>query len=327
MIYLFHGTDDLARDEALASLLSRVDDPLGEMNCTRSDGDKIGYGELRHACDSIPFLSDRRIVVVEGLLNRLVKRGPKEFAEQLKSYLAEVPEYTRLFLMEGEVDKRTTLWKKLSEMATAKPPTVYLKEFSLPKEQELPEWVQRRARQHNGLMDRRAAAELAAFVGDNVRLLDQEIRKLVTYAGERPVTLEDIRLLVPYVQEASIWEMVDAIGSKNTKRALSLAQQILSDEPTKAIYLHLMITRQVRLLLQVAELLSLGKTQSEIQRLLGMSSFVLGKIMKQAPNFTVPRLEQAFDRLLDSDVAMKSGADQVLTLNLLIVELASQRAT
>ncbi len=326
MIYLFYGTDDLTRDEALAKLLNRVDDPLGDMNCARFDGDKLTYGELRHACDSIPFLSDRRIVIIEGLLHRLAKRGPKEFAEQLKSYLPQVPEYTRLFLMESEVDKRMALWKKLSEMASGKPPTVYLKEFVLPKEQELPDWIQRRARQHQGLIDRRAATDLATFVGDNVRLLDQELRKLVTYAGDRPVTQDDVRLLVPYVQEASIWEMVDAIGSKNAKRALNLAQQVLTDEPSKAIYLHLMITRQIRLLLQVAELLSLGKTQGDIQRILGMSSFVLGKIVKQVPNFTVPRLEQAFDRLLESDVAMKSGADQIMTLNLLIAELASQRA-
>ncbi len=175
-------------------------------------------------------------------------------------------------------------------------------------------------------MDRRAAAELATFVGGNVRLLDQEIRKLVTYAGERPVGVEDIRLLEPYVQEASIWTMVDSIGAKDAKRALGLAQQILNDEPSKAIYLHIMITRQVRMLLQVAELLSLGKAEPEIQRTLGLSPFVLKKVMQQARNFSVQRLEQAFDLLLDADVAMKTGADQVLTINLLIAELASRRA-
>jgi DNA polymerase III subunit delta len=87
-----------------------------------------------------------------------------------------------------------------------------------------------------------------------------------------------------------------------------------------------MITRQIRMLLQVAELLVLGKSEAEIQQLLKLSPFVLKKVMQQAKNFTVPRLEQAFDHLLDADVAMKTGADQVMTINLLITELASRRA-
>jgi DNA polymerase-3 subunit delta len=326
MIYLFYGDDDLSRNEYLTTVLARADDGMGDLNRSRLESDRVTFSELRHACDSVPFLSDRRVVIAEGLLNRLAKRGPKEFADQIIAYLPEMPEYTRLFLLETEVDKRTAVWKAFQKEVASSKPRVYLKEFALPQERDLPEWIQRRARQHEGLMDRRAAAELATFVGGNVRLLDQEIRKLVTYAGDRPVSVEDIRLLVPYVQEASIWTMVDSIGAKDAKRALGLAQQILNDEPSKAIYLHIMITRQVRMLLQVAELLSLGKAEPEIQRTLGLSPFVLKKVMQQARNFSVQRLEQAFDLLLDADVAMKTGADQVLTINLLIAELASRRA-
>ncbi|MGH2543150.1 MAG: DNA polymerase III subunit delta, partial [Ardenticatenaceae bacterium] len=262
----------------------------------------------------------------EGLLEKLVKRGPKEFAEQLKEYVPAMPDYTRLFLLETTIDRRSTLWKALNSFAGQKPPRVYIKEFALPRENELAHWIQQRARLHGGLMERRAAEDLASFVGSNVRLLDQEVRKLVTYARERAVTSEDVRLLVPYVQEASVWSMVDAIGARNVRQALATAQQILNEEPTKAIYLHIMITRQIRMLLQVAELLALGKVPREMQETLGLSNFVLGKLLKQAQNFTIERLEAAFDHLLEADVAMKTGADQTMTINLLIVELAGRKA-
>ncbi len=326
MIYLFHGDDDLTRNEYLTGLLARVQDPMGDLNQTRLSPDRLTFAELRHACDSLPFLSDRRIVIVEGLLEKLAKRGPKEFAEQVKAYIPTMPEYTRLFLLEGTVDKRTTLWKTMNKLSTQKGSGLFMKEFALPKEFQLPEWVQQRARLHGGLIERQAATELASFVGHEVRVLDQEIRKLATYAGQRPITSADVRLLVPYVQEASVWQMVDAIGARDVRGALAAAQQILNDDPGKAIYLHIMITRQIRLLLQVAELQSLGQNSEDIQKNLGMNSFVLGKIMKQAPNFTVERLEEAFDRLLDADLALKSGADQTLTINMLIVELAGRKA-
>jgi DNA polymerase-3 subunit delta len=265
-------------------------------------------------------------VIVEGLLEKLVKRGPKEFTEQLREYISLLPEYTRLFLLEGTIDKRSAIWKALNSVAAQKPPRIYIKEFALPRENELPGWIQQRVRQYDGLMERQAAGELASFVGADVRLLDQEIRKLATYARDRAITVDDVRVLVPYVQEASVWAMVDAIGARNVRQALATAQQILNDDASKAIYLHIMITRQIRLLLQVADLLALGKAPQEIQATLGLSNFVLGKLLKQAANFTVARLEAAYDHLLEADVAMKSGADQAMTIQLLIVELAGRKA-
>jgi DNA polymerase-3 subunit delta len=237
-----------------------------------------------------------------------------------------MPDYARLFLLEGEIDQRTTLWKSFQKFGNEKPPVIFLKEFGLPHEKALPEWIQQRAQKYGGRIDRPAAMELGNCVGIQLRLLDQELQKLITYANGRPVTTQDVKLLVPYVQEANIWDIVDAIGQKDTKRALTNAQQILQDDPGKAIYLHTMITRQIRLLTQVAELLRLGKDSGEIQKTLGMTSYVYGKLSQQARNFTVPRLEKAYDQLLEADVAMKTGANQTLTLNLLIVDLSSKRA-
>lgn len=325
MIYLFYGDDDLSRNEYVAYLLARIEEPLGNLNQTRLDPNKLTFTKLRQTCDAFPFLTQRRIIIIEGLLHKIAKRGPKSLAKQLVPYLSKVPEYTRLFLLEGEVDRRTALWKQLNKLAKQKKPTVYLKEFALPDQQQLPKWIQTRAQRHGGRMDRHTAAQLATFVGHDIRLLDQEIRKLVTYAGERPVTIDDVRVLVPYIQEASIWDMVDAIGAKNGRKALTTAQHILQDDASKAIYMHVMITRQVRMLLQVTELLDLGQKPKEIQKTLRLNPYVLKKVMQQTRNFSVQRLEQAYELLLEADVKMKSGEDQTMTLNLLIVELAGGR--
>ncbi len=325
MIYLFYGTDDLSRNEYVASLFARIEDPLGDLNQTRLDPKALTFNQLRQTCDAFPFLTQRRIIVIEGLLNKLSKRGPKSFTQQLVPYFSQIPDYTRLFLLEQNVDKRSVLWKRLDKLSKQKKPVVYLKEFMLPDQRQLPSWIQTRAQRHGGRIDRHAAGQLAMFVSDDIRLLDQEIRKLVTYANDRPVNSDDVRQLVPYMQEASIWDMVDAIGAKNVKKALIMTEKILQDDTSKAIYIHVMITRQVRMLLQVAELITLGKKQSEIQKTLRLNPYVLKKVMKQARNFTVSHLEKAYDLLLDADVQMKSGQDQTMTLNLLIVELAGRR--
>ncbi|HBY92536.1 MAG: DNA polymerase III subunit delta [Ardenticatenaceae bacterium] len=324
MFYIFYGADDLARDEALNAILSRVPDPaMAELNTTRLDGRRTTFPELRHSCDTIPFLAERRIVIVEGLLERL-KGGPKEFADQLSDYLGTLPAHARLFLIEGEkIDKRTALWKRAVKFAEAKKGVI--REFEKPKREALPRWIQARTRQKSGQIDARAAAELATFVGDDLRLLDSEIDKLVTYAGGETITSETVQLLVPYTAEANIFGLMDAISQRDPRRALTSLQQLLA-EGAAPPYLHFMLTRQIRILLQVRELSEFGSTSTEIRQKLALHPFIVEKTLKQVGKFSLESLEAAFERLLEADQAMKTGqTEPELGLQLLVADLASGR--
>ena len=75
MFYLFHGEDEFSRSETLADFKKKMGDPgLAGLNITIFDGNKVTLGELQHACDSVPFMAERRLVIVEGLLNHLESR-------------------------------------------------------------------------------------------------------------------------------------------------------------------------------------------------------------------------------------------------------------
>ncbi|HYN89176.1 MAG TPA: DNA polymerase III subunit delta [Ardenticatenaceae bacterium] len=322
MFYIFYGADDLARDEALNAILARVPDPtMAELNTTRLDGRRVSFAELRHSCDSIPFLAERRIVIVEGLLERL-KNGPKELADQVRDYLGALPEHARLFLIEGDkIDKRLAVWKRAEQLAEAKQGVI--REFEKPRREQLPRWIQARTRQKGGRIEPRAADELATLVGDDLRLLDSEIDKLVTYAADETIEVRTVRLMVPYAAEANIFELMDALSQRDTRRALGSLEQLL-DGQAAPTYLHFMLTRQIRILLQVKELSELGSTIAEIRQKLGLHPFVVDKALKQVKKFTLEDLEAAFERLLESDIAMKTGrTEPELALQLLVADLAS----
>jgi len=186
-------------------------------------------------------------------------------------------------------------------------------------------WIAQCAEKKGGQILPSAVEELAAFIGNDLRLLDQEIDKLMAYVdGARPINTEDIHLLVSYVQEASIFEMVDALGRRDGERAIELLHELL-DKDVAPPYLLYMITRQFRIMLQVKELERRGVGRREISEELKLRQFIVDKGLQQARNFSFKQLEAAYRKLLETDMALKTGrTEPVLALDMLIVELSGK---
>lgn len=99
-----------------------------------------------------------------------------------------------------------------------------------------------------------AARELAVLVGEDLPQLQQEVEKLLTYVnGAHPVRREEVLALTPEGAETNVFEMVDAVGARNSSRAVRLLHKLLEDKDP--LYAMAMITRQMRLLLVAREAL------------------------------------------------------------------------
>ncbi len=335
MYYILHGEDEFSRTREVNKMRAKMGDPqIADLSISFFDGRKITLGELQHACDSVPFLSDKRLVIVEGLLARFEARRRKggdeeageegeeqshpELAKELKEYLERVPETTRLVFVETKALSKTN---PILKLAQSNKKGAYVKEFQPLRESALPQWVQERVGEKGGEIEPGAVRELAAQLGSDLRLMDNEIDKLLAYCGSAPIGVEDVRALVALVRESNIFDLVDAIGARETSTALRLLHGQL-DQNAAPLYLLTMITRQFRLLVQVKDLRSRGLLPAAIAEQLKARPFVVSKIMAQAPNFSMPQLESIYRRLLDTDLAMKTGrSDPVVALDMLIVDL------
>ena len=93
-----------------------------------------------------------------------------------------------------------------------------------------------------------------------LRAADNELHKLVCYVdGEREIGEEDVAALTPYVPEANVFEMVDALANGNGGRALKLISQSLHDDPSDPGFrLFALIVRQFRLLAMTRDHLDRG---------------------------------------------------------------------
>ncbi len=325
MFYLLHGDDEFSRGEELAALRRRMGDPaMGELNTTRFDGRRVTLAELQHTCSTIPFLSDRRLVVVEGLLTHLEQAVSPEqrrkTLEDLVAYLPHMPQTTRVVFVEpSSIASQHPLRCLISRNDTLG----YDTEFHLPRGRELVQWITRRVQDGGGQITHRATAQLATFVGDNLRLLALEIRKLLSYVDRaRPITEEDVQLLVSDVSEAGIFDMVDAITRRDTETASRLLHRRLDggDHPLALLG---MVARQIRILIQVKELAQDGLDRQAIARQLGLHAFVTRKALDQERCFSMERLEAIHGSLLETDVCIKTGrVEAALALDMMIAGLA-----
>jgi DNA polymerase-3 subunit delta len=171
---------------------------------------------------------------------------------------------------------------------------------------------------------------LSELVGGNLGLLAIEIDKLCLYAQGRIVEDKDVKSLVAYAQETNVFNMVDAILERNASKATRLLNQ-LEDEGAAPAYLLFMITRQIRMVIQVKDMLQQKQASADIGYTLGIASdYVLQKVREQARAHEMVQLKAIYRKLLDADISIKTGKIKgdrgELALELLVCELCEERS-
>ena len=159
------------------------------------------------------------------------------------------------------------------------------------------------------------------MVGENTRIAAQELTKLLTYVNfQRPIRMMDVEKVSIVSAQSSVFELVDALGQNDGKKAQHILHQLLEDE--EAFELWGMVIRQFRLLLQAREMLDEHATIIDVQNALELRDFVAQKVCNQARRFSMPALESIYHKLLEIDEGAKTSQVPLdLALDTLIVGL------
>ncbi len=316
MIYLFYGPDEFARSEALLTLRSAFPPDLAELNISQLDGRRLKIDALAAACEAMPFLADRRLVIVRDALKH-TKAGKDR--EDLRAYLAQVPSGCDLVFVESDdIDRRSILFTYLKQAAE-------LREFTRLEGTALLRWLDERARSLEVRLPGPAAQRLVELVGSDSRMLISELAKLSSYVGRGgQIAPEHVDLLVQDNQEQNLFAFIDELSARRLGSALRGARSLLEDGQAPP-YILFMLARQVRVLLGVRELAAQRMRPDAIAAELGQRPFVVRKAVDQCRNFGPGELEHLHDRLLELDLALKTGRIQADTALELFVAEACER--
>ncbi|MFC1622731.1 DNA polymerase III subunit delta, partial [Patescibacteria group bacterium] len=106
----------------------------------------------------------------------------------------------------------------------------------------------------------------------------------------------------------NIFNLADAVGRSDKALALELINKQLG-MGTAPIYLLSMIVRQFRILIQIKE--AIGNTNyvnnAVVAKELGLHPFVVQKSMTQVKNYSMEKLKQIYQSLLELDIQLKSS--------------------
>ncbi len=328
--HVFYGEDEFSIAEALEQLKAGLgpSDALAA-NTSVLDGRQCSLDQVRLASGAIPFLADHRLVVVEGLLDRFEdgagrgrgRRGARAAEDRgigewaaLAELAPSLPPTTTLVVTGGAVRPQNPMLRALERSAQCR-------RFPAVRAAQTVEWIRRRAQERGGMFANGAARLLADFAGGNLRLLDQEIAKLCTYANGQPITEDTVRRLCHTAREARIFDLMDAVAQRRQRDALRALEQLFAQDTAPQVMLT-MLARQVRQMIAAKALTAQNAPRDDFYRALGTNSdFVVDKTVELARTYSMEALKGLMERLLQTDLAIKTGQlSDALALELLVAE-------
>lgn len=300
LVVLVTGEHATLRDAAIAELTRQA---LGsgprDFNEDRFDLASADLDATRvlDAARTLPVLAPQRLVRVSGLASR---RARAFLVGPLLDYLEAPNPSTCLLLEAPRVDKRLRWVKRIAEVGD-------VRDCSAPsRAPELRRWVDERIRQAGKKPARGAAQALLELVGPDLDRLAQEVEKACLFVGERgEVGAEDVSEVTGDVRPQAIWDLTDAIGSRNPPLALRLAVKLLDQGEPPLVLLGALATH-FRRLVRARECQPLEPRA--VARALSLHPYVAGKLVEQARRFDLPRLRGSLAAIRRADDALKGGS-------------------
>lgn len=331
MLHVLIGEDDYSVRQALEEIKQGVGDETARLtNTTVFDGKTVTPEQLRGACGAMPFLGEKRLVIVEGLLERFDPGGrtgrkkPPNRNDSSDEYrmifeaVKDLPPFTELVVIGGKMKPNNPLLRELSNLSR-------VRNFKSLNRSQLEQWVEKRTGEAGGSISPQAVRTLLRFVGSDLWSMANEVDKLVLFAGGRRIEEGDIKAIVSSAREESVFALVDAVLEFRTGTAQSMLQQLYM-QGLSPVHILVMLSRQVRLILQMKDMRAQGESRSEIQSKLGLTSdFVLRKAWEQADGYSPARVRELYHRLLETDISIKTGRmDGEIALSILVADLGQR---
>lgn len=307
-IYLLYGDEAYLRESYRRALVNALTVPSDTLNYASFSGDSVTAQEIVSLASTLPFMAEKRVVVVRdcGFF--------KNTCDELGEYLKSPSHDTVLIFDESSVDKRNKNYKAASAAGA-------VIEAKAPNEMELKRWIAAFLARSGKKIRENTAELLISRAGTDMSMLDSELKKLISYTGDRTaVTDADILAVCVRNPSNTVFQMIDAMALKKKNEAVAIYYDMLAEKENPYGILSL-IERHFRILLMVTELSEKKEPQQVIASKAGIPPFTVSKYMAQTRKYTKGKIIGLLEDCAAGDAASKLGRiSDSLAVELIIIK-------
>lgn len=288
MIVTITGSNFYLMRRRLGELTEKFVKQHGELALERIDAETAEPSTILEAIQSLPFLANRKLVLLRGL------GANKTASGQVEQYIDAAGDSCDVIFYEPLPDKRTGYFKVLKSKSQ-------LEEFDELDQRGLAAWLAEQAKKQGGQLSLGDANYLVERVGASQELLASELEKLLIYDAE--ISRESIDLLTVKTPQSKVFDLLDAAFGGNKKRALELyaEQRAQKVEPQ---FIMGMIAWQLELIALAH--LGRGKTAIQIAKDAGVSPYPVQKAQRLADKLDRQKLTEMINTAAEFDYKSKT---------------------
>lgn len=326
-VQLIYGKEDFLIDDNIHKVINEVlpEGSSRDFAIEVLEGESADINSIVNSIQSMGMFQNDKVVIVKGFsfLTTGKDKDDKKTVFQmqnLKDSLENVAQGVYvLFVVYGSVDARkkfTKFIKKISQISEYKP-------FASYEGEKVAKWITARVIGYGKRISNQNAFRIHSITGgENLRILDSEIQKLITFVGDREeITASDIDSMVSS-SASNIFSMLDYLIQVKVGKAISLLKDILflGEQPIRVLAL---LVSHFRSLFMMKYLDELSTPKGDIAKAVGKHPYVVQKTLGSLRKVKSSSLEKIIHLLADADFNMKTGKlKPQVALELLFADIA-----
>lgn len=308
-VYLLYGTEDYLKKEISSTISEML---LGD---DRADGfnflsmDSKNPQEIVDEARTFSLTGGAKVLVVNGL-DQMTPGGFDLVDLYLTDYLNKK---TCLILHAQKFDRK----RKISRIIKEKGKLIECQKLNY---RQLLAWAERRGRSMGLSFYNDAIVFLVGRTGSDLFTVDQELNKIWLYhldCVDRKLKVSDIQEVISGKGTFSIFDLLDALVSRNLGRSLNIANNLI-DSGNHPIMILTMISREFRMIAKARELAANGANSRQIAQEISKPAFKMESFMKQIRQFSRRQIQAAFSDIADTDFSIRTSNPRFVLEALLI---------
>lgn len=322
--YVLCGTDEFLMKESVEKIISAsIEKSFLDLNLAKFDGNNLNFDDFMNACETLPFMAEKRAVIMArtNFLRDKCDNENKAFYEKAKDYFTNPPASTLVvgYLLLNDKRERVNKFKKIIEL-DKKGCTVVLVEKL--KGVKLINKIENIFKEQGKIIGKIELRYFSEMVENNFDIIEREVDKLINFTEGREITKIDIDLMLPKTNEDDMFDLIDFISQKKANKAIDLINELLSKG--EDIFSILRLIQEQFKKLYIAKLcLDKGQRVDDISRELKLPSFVAEKLMNQSRKFKDGAIKRALNTTLETEKRLKSQSflDKKTEIELMVINI------